>query len=153
MRASRGDLHINRAGIQSDNLLNDVLWWGGENRTIQWLSGVNVADLYKTIKKTIIKLPLGRYPWILFLCFVFFYFDTFSNPGEKSPQLPANPAVFFKFNKLACGDFPKNAQKESKNPQKNSIWGLTNCRNGCILKKSPAGHARDTGTTGCSAVW
>jgi len=27
MRASRGDLHINRAGIQSDNLLNDVLWW------------------------------------------------------------------------------------------------------------------------------
>ena len=52
-----------------------------------------------------------------------------------------------------CGDFPKNAQKESKNPQKNSFWGLTNCRNGCILKKSPAGHARDTGTTGCSAVW
>ena len=84
---------------------------GGENRTIQWLSGVNVADLYKTIKKTIIKLPLGRYPWILFLCFVFFYFDTFSNPGEKSPQLPANPAVFFKFNKLACGDFPKKPCK------------------------------------------
>lgn len=53
-------------------------------------------------------MPLGRYPWILFLCFVFFYFDTFSNPGEKSPQLPANPAVFFKYNKLACGDFSKN---------------------------------------------
>ena len=23
-----------------------------------------------------------------------------------------------------CGDFPKNAQKESKNPQKNSFWGV-----------------------------
>ena len=39
--------------------------------------------------------------------------------GGRSEKMPKKRAL--------TGDFPKNAQKESKNPQKNSFWGLTNC--------------------------